>query len=144
VTDFRTDPDRWAWYRAHVTDGYDEEVAQELERSAGRARKRGEVAAAAAFLQRAAALTPDPTTRARRLLTAAAARNEAGAPDTAQELLAAATDGPSDDRQRARATLLGAEIAFTMNRGDRAARMLIEAAGLLAAWNAELTRETYL
>lgn len=144
ATDFRIDPDRRAWHRAHAADGYDEEVAAELEHSAGRARTRGGVAAAAAFLERAATLTPDPASRARRLLTAAAARNEAGDPDTAHELLASATSGPLDDRQRARATLLDAEIAFTTNRGDRAARMLLEAANRLAPWDAELARETYL
>ncbi|NMO52867.1 helix-turn-helix domain-containing protein [Actinoplanes sp. TBRC 11911] len=144
VTDAAADPDRRAWHLAHATDGPDERVADELERSAGRARTRGGMAAAAAFLQRAAALTPDPARRVRRLLTAAAARNDAGDPDTAHALLAAAASGPMDDRQRARATLLGAEIAFTMSRGDRAAGMLIEAAGRLEPWDTELARETFL
>jgi hypothetical protein len=103
VTDPDLDPDRLAWHRAHAAAGPDEEVAAQLERSAGRAQTRGGVAAAAAFLERAAVLTPDPTRRASRALAAGQAKHEAGAPDAALALLAIAEAGPLDELQRARA-----------------------------------------
>ncbi|WP_280425504.1 AAA family ATPase, partial [Nocardia carnea] len=97
VTDPRTDPDRRAWHRAHATVEPDEAVADELERSAVRAQARGGIAAAAAFLRRATGLTPDVARRGERALSAAHAAFEAGAPDTALELLAAAEMGLLED-----------------------------------------------
>ena len=104
ATDPDVDPDRRAWHLAQATPGPDEDVASELERSAGRVQARGGLAAAAAFLERAAALTPEPALRARRALAAAQASHEAGAFDAALRLVALAESGPLDDSSALRST----------------------------------------
>ena len=102
VTDPAADPDRRAWHRAQAARCPDEEVAAELEQCAGRAQRRGGLAAAAAFLERSAGLTLDPARRAQRALAAAQAKLQAGALDAALFLLAMAQAGPRDELQRAR------------------------------------------
>ena len=139
-----TDPDRRAWHRAQATSGPDEDVAADLERCAGRARARGGLAAAAAFLERATHLTRDPARRAERALAAAQAKHQAGAPDTAIELLSTASAGPFDLLQHARVDLLRAQIAFTVNRGRDAPPLLLCAARELESLDVRLARETYL
>lgn len=140
----QTDPDRRAWHRAKAVLGTDEEAAADLERSAGRARARGGLAAAAAFLQRSAELTPDATDRARRALEAAQATHESGADEAALELLAVAAAGSLDALQHARLELLRAQITFHLTRGSDAPRMLLDAARTLAPLDAALARDTYL
>jgi DNA-binding CsgD family transcriptional regulator len=144
ATDPQLDPDRRAWHRAQATPEPDEDVAAELERSAGRAQARGGLAAAAAFLQRAVALTVDPARRADRALAAAQSKHQAGAPDTALELLAMAQAGPLDELQQARAELLRAQITFAVTRGRDAPPLLLAAAKRLEPLDATLARETYL
>ena len=131
--DPQTDPDRRAWHRAQAAARPDEEVAAELEDSAGRAQARGGLAAAAAFGERAALLTPDPARRAGRTLVAAQASLRAGAFGKALELLAMAEAGPLDELQGTRADWLRGQIAFASGPGSDAPLLLLKAAGLLPA-----------
>jgi DNA-binding CsgD family transcriptional regulator len=144
ATDPDVDPDRRAWHRAQAAPGPDENVAAELERSAGRAQGRGGVAAAAAFLERAAELTPEPARRAQRALTAAQSKHDAGAPGAALALLATADAGTLDEVQRARVDVLRAQIAFATSRGNDAPPLLLKAAKRLEPLDVALARETYL
>src|SRR5882672_534946 len=121
ATDQERDPDRRAWHRARAATAPDENVAAELERSAGRAQARGGVAAAAAFLERASALSPDPAKRAQRALRAAEAKQLAGAPHAASTLLAVAIRGPLDELESASAQRLKGQIALDLRRGGEAA-----------------------
>jgi DNA-binding CsgD family transcriptional regulator/tetratricopeptide (TPR) repeat protein len=144
ATDPVTDPDRRAWHRARATPGPGEEVAAELERSAGRAQSRGGVAAAAAFLQRSVALTVDPARRAERALAAAQASFQAGAFDAALGLVATAEAGALDERQRARVDLLRGDVAFASGAVSDAPSLLLKAARRLEPVDLELARQTYL
>ena len=144
ATDPAADPDRRAWHRAEAAPGPDEQVAAELEQCAGRAQRRGGLAAAAAFLERSAGLTLDPARRAQRALAAAQARYQAGALDAALGLLAMAQAGPLDELQRARGDLLRAEVAFASSHGRDAPPLMLSAAKQLEALDVGLARETYL
>jgi len=144
ATDADTDPDRRAWHRAQGIHGPDEEVAAELERSAGRAQARGGVAAAAAFLRRSAALSVDPTSRAERALAAAQASLQAGAFDAALEMLAVAERRPVDAFQSARVELLRGYITLGRGLATDAVPLLMAAAERLTPLDLELARETYL
>ncbi len=144
ASDPQLDPDRRAWHLAQAASGPDEDVAAELERSAGRAQARGGLAAAAAFLERATALSLEPGRRAERALAAAQARAQAGAFDAALRLLATAEAGPLTELQRARADLLRGQVAFASNRGSDAPSLLLKAAKRLEPLDAGQARETYL
>src|SRR5919202_4672084 len=144
VTDSQRDPDRRAWHRAQATPGTDEQVAEELEASAGRASARGGLAAAAAFLESAAMLTPEPARRARRLLAAARAKRDSGALDAALELLAAVEAGSVDALQAAELEDLRGDIAFDERRIGEAARLSVGAAKRLEPLDAGLARASHL
>jgi DNA-binding CsgD family transcriptional regulator len=144
ATDPDVDPDRRAWHLAQATPGFDERVASELERSAGRAQARGGLAAAAAFLERAAALTPEPSPRARRALAAAHAKHQAGAYDAALRLVAIAESGPLNELQGAQVDLLRGQISFDSSRGAEAPPLLLKAAKRFEPLDPRLAREIYL
>jgi hypothetical protein len=144
VTDPIADPDRRAWHRAQAAPGPDEEVAAELERSAGRAQARGGLAAAAAFLERSALLTADPARHADRVLAAAQASLQAGMFGKALEVLATAETGPLDEFASARVDLLRGLIAFASSLGNDAPSLLLRAAKRLEPLDMDLARETYM
>ena len=145
ATDPDTDPDRRAWHRAQASEGPDEELAGELERSADRAQARGGLAAAAAFLERAADLTVDPARRVERMLVAAQVDLQAGAFDAALGLLAAAESEDLDELDHGPCRpSCEAALASAADYGRDAPVQLLEAATRLDALDAALARDTYL
>jgi DNA-binding CsgD family transcriptional regulator/tetratricopeptide (TPR) repeat protein len=144
ATDAAADPDRRAWHLAQTCETFDAAIAEQLERSAERARSRGGPAAAGAFLTRAAELTPEPAERARRSLEAATAEFQSGSLDAALALTLAAESGPLDDLQLARAELLHGQIAFHRRRGSGESELLLKAARRMERHDVALARETHL
>jgi DNA-binding CsgD family transcriptional regulator len=144
VTDPTVDPDRRAWHRSLASTGPDEDVANELERSAGRAQARGGLAAAAAMLERSAALTLDPSTRSQRTIAAAEAQLEAGASEAVVALLATAEAGPLDEASRARVELIRGYAQLMWGDTRNAANTLLLAAKRLEPIDVIEARSTYL
>jgi DNA-binding CsgD family transcriptional regulator len=144
ATDQVADPDRRAWHRAQATAAPDEDVAVELERSAGRAQARGGLAAAAAFLERSVALTADPARQAHRALAAAQVSLQAGGFGNALDLVTAAEAGPLDEFASARVDQLRGQVAFASGHTGDASIALLKAARRLERFDLDLARETYL
>ena len=143
VTDAEADPDRRAWHRALASAGPDDEVADELERSAVRARARGGQSAAAAFLERAVHLTLDRACRAERALAAAEAKYLAGSAEDALRLAAVAEIGPLNEVDRARLSVLRGRVATMQRRAGDAPPLLLAAARRLERFDRRFARETY-
>ena len=126
-----------------ATSGPDEEVAAELEHSAGRAQA-GDLAAAAAFP--GALGEPD--------LRSGAPRGEDVGGGAVQRpgrhlsatlgLLAAAESGPLDDFGHARVDLLRAQVALASRRGNEATPLLLAAARRLEHLDLDLARGTFV
>jgi DNA-binding CsgD family transcriptional regulator len=144
ATDRELDPDRRAWHLAEAATGLDEQVASELERSAGRAQERGGLGAAAAFLERSAELTPEPERRAKRLLLAAGADLASGANDRAQRLLHESVPHLSDPVSRAQALGMEGAIRFADGRGGDTPGLLFDAAMALRTTDTAIARGTLM
>jgi DNA-binding CsgD family transcriptional regulator len=123
----RAEPDRRVWHRAALISGTHEEIANELEEAAGRARRRGALAVGVTALQRAAELSP-PGPRVGRLLAAAELAFELGQRDLVLPLLRQVEQLDAGPVQQARATWIG-ELVQTRPLGDptRAAALLAAA-----------------
>jgi DNA-binding CsgD family transcriptional regulator len=138
------DPDRRAWHLARATTGPDDDVAEELERSAGRAQSRGGLAAAAAFLARASELTGDLSRRAELALAAAQAHLKAGEVNAARGILDHFPDAAVDDLQLARIEEFRGRMDAAATPGREAPRRLLQAARRIESLDLPLARETYL
>jgi DNA-binding CsgD family transcriptional regulator len=144
TTDPEHDPDRRAWHRAAAAPAPDEDVAAELEHSAGRAQVRGGLTAAAAFFERAAELTPEPQHQAVRLLRAAGADLAAGANERARNLLQRSAPHLADPAARAQAMRMDGIIRFFDGHGGDTPGLLFEAAMAQRDLDAGLSRETLM
>jgi len=144
ATDRELDPDRRAWHLAEAASEPDEDVAEELERSAGRAHERGGLGAAAAFLERSAELTEDRGRQAMRLLLAAGAYLAAGANHRAQRLLERSVPHLADPAARAQAMRMEGALRFADGRGGETPSLLFDAAIALRDLDLLLARETLM
>ncbi|TQS46213.1 helix-turn-helix transcriptional regulator [Cryptosporangium phraense] len=144
VTDPGSDPDRRAWHRAHAVAGPDDEAADDLERSADRARSRGGLAAAAAFLEQAATLTTDTGDRIRRLIAAAEAMRDSGSLDSALVLLETAGLRSLADEHAARIMRIRGLIMLEQHRHVEAVELLLGAATRFGERNPVEATETML
>lgn len=129
----RDEPDRRAWHLAAACPQPDAAVSAELERTAGRARRRGGHAAAAQALQRAAELAPQRQDSARLLVEAAAAAVFTGDIAWVEELVAAARARTDDATLLASAAVQAARLAVLTVRHTVVFSRLADAAEQLAA-----------
>jgi DNA-binding NarL/FixJ family response regulator len=144
ATDLAVDPDRHAWHRAATTAGPDEAIAEELERSAGRARQRGGCAAAAALLERSAELTPEAAAQAVRRLLASGAYLQAGAINRAEELLEMSRGHLIDPLAQAQAMRIEGALRFVEGRGGDTPTLLFGASIALKKLDHRLASEAMM
>lgn len=126
-----TNADRRAWHRAALVLHPDDEIADELEGTAERAKSRGGHAAASGALRRAAELTTSDERRARRLVGAARAAWDAGLPDEANALLRS-VETQTDADTYAELRHVQGEIEFNCGIPIDGATVLVEGAERVA------------
>ncbi|MER5914978.1 AAA family ATPase [Streptomyces sp. NPDC001982] len=131
------DEDRRAWHRAAATVTADEAVADALEATAERARRRGGYAAAAMTLERAAQLSPRTDDRVRRLNAAAEFAMSAGHPRWVAELTSAVAADADTADARAEADLYAGWALALTSRHDEAMDRLMAAADAWATTRPE-------
>jgi DNA-binding CsgD family transcriptional regulator len=127
------DRDRRAWHAAAAAEGTDDGVADELDDVAVGANARGAPEAAAAAWSRAAELTADPPPRAKRYGAAAHAAFAAAQTARARSLAEAALRDTTDPLLRADMELLRARVEWNVGSPRVAHRILLQAAGDVAA-----------
>jgi DNA-binding CsgD family transcriptional regulator len=120
------DPDQAAWHRAAAIIAPDEDVAADLERSAGRAERRGGQVAQAVFLNRAAELSPKAHDRAVRLFGAARAYLAAGDGVLAEALLDQAAPWLDSAGMHVAVQRMRASIAVFFSRHKDAPAILLD------------------
>ncbi|HEY3649558.1 MAG TPA: AAA family ATPase [Streptosporangiaceae bacterium] len=136
-------PDLRVWHLAAATVLPDEELAAQLQRTAGRAGIRGGYAARAALLRRSADLTPDDARRAEREVALAEARLMGGDPAGAQDTLGGALPRLTGTTARVEAQRLEGAIRFAQGSAAEAARILASAAQAFAD-DDRMARDTML
>ena len=134
-------PDEAAWHRAAATIAPNEEVATDLERSAGRAERRGGQIAQAMFLRRAAELSPNAHDRAVRWFGAARAYLAAGDVVLAEALLDQAAPWLDAAGLQVAMQRLRASIAVFFSRHKDAPAILLDAVTRVDPHDVSLTRE---
>jgi DNA-binding CsgD family transcriptional regulator len=144
ASDPLAEPDRRAWHLAAASDEPDDAVADELERSAGRAHERGGLVAAATFLERSAQLTPSPERQSLRRLLAAGAFLLSGTFDRAREMLELTAGDLTDPVAQAQAMRMEGALRFAEGRGGDTPTLLFGAAMALRDLDPRLASETMM
>jgi DNA-binding CsgD family transcriptional regulator len=126
------DADRRAWHRAAAVTAPNDEVADELERTSERARRRSGYAAAAAALERAAELTSDEGEQAARLVAAAHSAWNSGSAQRADVLLDRAARFASDPRLLADIDHLRGSFARAHGRAAESCTILMAGSSSIA------------